>query len=125
MMTYLAIAVGGALGAMSRFGLMTLIGNVASSRFPWGTLIVNVSGSLLIGVLYVLISEKMLLSAEARALLIVGFLGAFTTFSTFSLDALLLVQQGFWLQACAYLMSSVLICVLATWLGMALTRVLA
>lgn len=125
MMTYLAIAVGGALGAMSRFGLMTLIGNVAGSRFPWGTLIVNVSGSLLIGVLYVLISEKMLLSVEARALLIVGFLGAFTTFSTFSLDTLLLIQQGFWLQACAYLMSSVLICVLATWLGMALTRLLA
>ena len=108
MMTYLAIAVGGALGAMSRFAL-----------------IVNVSGSLLIGVLYVLISEKMLLSVEARALLIVGFLGAFTTFSTFSLDTLLLIQQGFWLQACAYLMSSVLICVLATWLGMALTRLLA
>lgn len=125
MMTYLAIALGGAAGALSRYGLMTLVSNVLGSRLPWGTLLVNISGSLLIGVLYVLISEKMLLSNEARALLIVGFLGAFTTFSTFSLDTMLLIQQGWLVQAVAYMLASVMICVLATWLGMALTRLLA
>lgn len=125
MMTYLAIAVGGAIGALSRYGLMSLVTSIAGNRLPWGTLLVNISGSLLIGVLYVLISEKMLLSSEARALLIVGFLGAFTTFSTFSLDTVLLIQQGWLLQAVGYMLASVMICVVATWLGMALARVLA
>lgn len=124
-MTYLAIAVGGAIGALSRFGLMNLVASLLGNRLPWGTLLVNISGSLLIGILYVLVSEKMLLSADARALLIVGFLGAFTTFSTFSLDSILLIQQGWLVQAIAYMLASVMICVLATWLGMALARLLA
>jgi fluoride exporter len=115
---------------MSRYFLMNLVqttlsGRLPGDQFPWGTWIVNVSGSLLIGVLYVLIAEKMPLPPGARALLIVGFLGAFTTFSTFSIDALLLIQQGWLLQATAYIVSSVLVCVLVTWLGMALTRLLA
>lgn len=125
MMTYLAIALGGAVGALSRYGLINLITSLAGNRLPWGTLLVNISGSLLIGVLYVLISEKMLLSGEARALLIVGFLGAFTTFSTFSLDTMLLIQQGWLLQAAGYILASVMICMLATWVGMVLARLLA
>lgn len=125
MMTYVAIALGGAIGAFSRFGLMNLVASMLGNRLPWGTLLVNVCGSLLIGVLYVLVSERMLLSGEARALLMVGFLGAFTTFSTFSLDTVLLIQQGWLLQAIAYMLASVMICVLATWLGMALARLLA
>lgn len=124
-MIYLAIALGGAIGALSRYGLMNLVAHLLGHRLPWGTLLVNVSGSLLIGVLYVLISEKMLMSGEARALLIVGFLGAFTTFSTFSLDTVLLIQQGWLVQAIGYMLASVMICVLATWLGMALARLLA
>ncbi len=127
---YLAIAVGGALGAMSRYGLMNLVqttlsGRLPGDQFPWGTWVVNVSGSLLIGILYVLIAEKMTLPSEARALLVVGFLGAFTTFSTFSLDTLLLIQQGWLLQAITYIVSSVVVCILLTWLGMVLTRLLA
>lgn len=120
----LAVALGGALGAVSRYWLIGVVSAASNHRFPWGTLAVNVIGSLLIGMMYVLISERMALSEQWRAVLIVGYLGAFTTFSTFSLDALLLAQEGFLLQALAYIVSSVLICLLCAWLGIALMRAL-
>lgn len=121
---YLAIAAGGAVGAMARYWLMTLVDGLTESRFPLGTLVVNICGSVLIGVFFVLISEKMVLSQEMRALLVVGFVGAFTTFSTFSLDTLMLLQYGYILQAMAYVAASVLLCLLGTWLGMTAMRAL-
>lgn len=125
MMTYsFAVAIGGALGAVSRYWLMTFVSNVSSHRIPWGTLAVNVLGSFVIGMLYILISERMLMSEQWRAILIVGYLGAFTTFSTFSLDAVILMQQGFFLQAGSYILASVVLCLLFAWLGIALMRVL-
>lgn len=124
MMYSLAVALGGAFGAVSRYWLIGAVSSATNHRFPWGTLAVNVLGSLLIGVMYVLITERMALSEQWRAVLIVGYLGAFTTFSTFSLDALLLAQEGFLLQALAYILSSVLICLLCAWLGIALMRAL-
>jgi CrcB protein len=124
MMYSLAVALGGALGAVSRYWLIAAVSNASNHRFPWGTLVVNVLGSLVIGVMYVLISERMVLSEQWRAVLIVGYLGAFTTFSTFSLDALLLLQEGFVLQALTYIVSSVVICLLCAWLGIVLMRVL-
>lgn len=125
MMVYsLAAAVGGALGAVSRYWLMLWIGSLAGTRFPWGTAVVNVLGSVVIGVLYVLISERMLLSEQWRGLLVVGYLGAFTTFSTFSLDTLLLLQDGRWLPALGYVAGSVLLCLAGAWLGMLLMRAL-
>ena len=87
----LTIALGGALGALSRYWMISVLGG---GRFPWGTFTVNVLGSCLIGVMYVLISEKAVLSDQWRSLLMVGYLGAFTTFSSFSLDALLLLQAA-------------------------------
>lgn len=125
MMVYsLAVALGGALGAVSRYWLMLWIGSLAGTRFPWGTAVVNVLGSVVIGVLYVLISERMLLSEQWRGLLVVGYLGAFTTFSTFSLDTLLLLQDGRWLPALGYVAGSVLLCLAGAWLGMLLMRAL-
>ncbi|MDP1930669.1 MAG: fluoride efflux transporter CrcB [Gammaproteobacteria bacterium] len=115
----LAVAAGGALGAVSRYWLVSAMG---ASRFPWGTLTVNVAGSVLIGVLYVLITEKAVLSEQWRALLVVGYLGAFTTFSTFSLDALMLLQDGRLLHAGLYVLGSVVICLLGAWLGIMLMR---
>ena len=130
-MIYLAIALGGAIGALSRYGMMNLVGQVVAqsaapwNTCPWGTLLVNLLGSLAIGMVYVLFAEKMLLTAEVRALVVVGMLGAFTTFSTFSLDTILLIEQGWIGQAVLYTLASVVFCVLAVWLGMALMRLLA
>lgn len=125
MMVYsLAVAMGGALGALSRYWLMLWIGSLASTRLPWGTALVNVLGSVAIGLLYVLISERLLLSEQWRGLLVVGYLGAFTTFSTFSLDTLLLLQEGRWLAALGYVAGSVLLCLTGAWLGMLLMRAL-
>lgn len=107
-MQWLAIALGGALGAMARYGVTIYSASlmestlVMNARFPLGTLFVNVVGSALIGVCYVLIIEKGALSPEWRHILMVGFLGAFTTFSTFSLDALNMWQNGHQFLALSY-----------------------
>ncbi|TFH73229.1 fluoride efflux transporter CrcB [Gammaproteobacteria bacterium LSUCC0112] len=130
-LSWTAIAMGGAAGALARHGAITLVqrwNTIATGMFnglPLGTWLVNVSGSLLIGILYVLLVERLPVNADLRALLMVGFLGAFTTFSTFSLDTLLLIERGLMIQALLYTLSSVVFCLLATWLGMALTRTLA
>jgi len=107
-MQWIAIALGGALGAMARFAMTNFSATyvesslLMNSRFPLGTLLVNVLGSALIGVCYVLIIEKGALAPEWRHVLMVGFLGAFTTFSTFSLDALNMWQNGHQILALSY-----------------------
>ena len=125
MNTFVAVAVGGALGAVSRysFGLVTfaLIGN----RFPWATLGVNVVGSFLIGLAAVLIGDRIVDGELWRPLIIVGFLGAFTTFSAFSLDTLLLLQQGNYNTALAYMLGSVALCLGGTVSGMQLAKFFA
>ena len=125
MNTFVAVAVGGALGAVSRysFGLvaLALIGN----RFPWATLGVNVVGSFLIGLAAVLIGDRILDGELWRPLIIVGFLGAFTTYSAFSLDTLLLLQQGNYNSALAYMLGSVALCLGATVAGMQLAKIFA
>ncbi len=119
---YLAVAIGGAIGAVSRYWMMSMVVSLSTMRFPLGTFLVNVLGSLLIGILFVVLTERSALSAEWRALLVVGYVGAFTTFSTFSLDALQLLQEGYVLQAVSYIVASVVVCMLATWLGIVAMR---
>lgn len=121
---YLAIALGGALGAVCRYWLVSLVEQRNTTLLPLGTLTVNILGSLCIGILFVVLTEKIQLAAYLRPLLVIGFLGAMTTFSTFSLDALLLIQQGLLASAIFYLVASVFSCLLAAWAGMTLVRLL-
>ena len=124
MNTYIAIAFGGALGAISRFWIHTAVQRFNGSSFPLGTFAVNILGSFLIGVFFVVLAEKAQLSESWRPLIVVGFLGAMTTFSTFTLDALLLFEQGNYNTAFFYIASSVALCLFAAFTGMQVTRVM-
>ena len=118
--TLLAVAAGGALGAVSRFLLSTWVeGRFPESAFPWGTFTVNVVGSFCLGLLAGLSHEGRLLSSPtARQLLAIGFLGAFTTFSTFSLETLVALRLGVPRVALANVVFSVACGLLACWAGL-------
>jgi len=118
----LLIAFGGAAGALCRHWLMNAVNTWHHVLFPYGTLAVNVIGSLFIGIMYVLIVEKLSLHADWRNITIIGFLGAFTTFSTFSLEAVTLLENGQIMTALVYVLSSVVLCIIAVWVAMILTR---
>jgi len=121
-MQWFTIALGGALGAVCRYWVSSSLLPITSFKFPYATLSVNVLGSLFMGMLYVLIVEKGGLPDHARNLLMVGFLGAFTTFSTFSLDAISLWQNGGQFMALTYVLSSLFLCLLAAIAAIWLTR---
>ena len=121
-MQLIAIAAGGALGAVTRFLVSNGVYSWLGRGFPWGTLTVNGVGSMLMGLLFVLLTERLALGPQWRAFLLVGFLGAFTTFSTFSLETLSLIEGGEWLRAVANMVGSVLLCVGAAWVGVVVGR---
>ena len=120
-MNWLAVALGGSLGAMSRYGLALVLPH-APGRFPWATFSVNVLGSLLLAVAFVWIVEKSALPLIWRHLIMVGFLGAFTTFSTFSMESLALLHSGQIKLAVMYIVSSVVMCIAAAAVGYSLSH---
>lgn len=117
---FLMVATGGAFGAMARYAVS--ISMPVTVGFPWATFIVNVLGSLLIGIAYVVLVENPVFSPFWRDLLVVGFLGAFTTFSTFSIETLGLVQNHELSVAVVYVVSSLIFCIVAAFLGVSLAR---
>ncbi len=121
-MQVLAIAIGGAAGAVLRFWMSTGIYSIFGRGFPYGTLAVNVLGSFLMGLTTVLLLERMAVSAEWRAALLIGLLGAFTTFSTFSMETWHLIAEGAMGKALLNMALSVLLCLLAVWFGIILGR---
>jgi fluoride exporter len=119
----LAVALGGSFGAVFRFLVSTGIYQWLGRGFPYGTLVVNIIGSFLLGLLTeALIVQKVTFAHDYRAAILVGFIGAFTTFSTFSLETLYLIEQGSLTKAAGNIFVSVTACILAVWLGLLCSR---
>ncbi|WP_100657281.1 fluoride efflux transporter CrcB [Alteromonas flava] len=112
-MNYMYVALGGALGACLRYFIMLKADLWFGKAMPFGTLAVNVAGSFLLGVFYAVMHQEAPIDNPYRAFFAIGLLGAFTTFSTFSYDTLLLLQQGEWLKALANIGLNVFVCILA------------
>lgn len=121
-MQWVMIALGGALGSVARFAAVTYLTPLLNYRFPFGTFVVNILGSFLIGVAYVLLVEKATLSGEWRLFFMTGILGGFTTFSAFSLEMLQMWQEGRVLVSIIYALSSVVLGLLMAYVGMQLTQ---
>lgn len=119
---WLAVAAGGAFGAMARHGVSKIALHFLGPNFPWGTLAANVAGSFAMGLLIVWLSAREPSSTALRAFLTVGLLGAFTTFSTFSLDVVTLYRDRTVMIAAAYLLASVILSVSGLVAGLALGR---
>ena len=119
MFMYLWVAIGGALGSVGRYWLSGLIADRFGSTFPWGTIIVNISGCLVIGFFNTLTGTegRWLVSPAARTFFMIGICGGYTTFYSFSLQTLNLVNDGEWLYAGANILYSVALCLAGVWLG--------
>ena len=118
----LLIAAGGATGALLRFWMSNGVSGVLGRGFPYGTMAVNIIGSFVMGFLFTWMMARGNMSPEGRSALTVGLLGAFTTFSTFSIETMNLVESGELSRAGINILLSVLLCLLGCWLGMMLGR---
>lgn len=118
----IAIALGGAIGSLSRHFLSGLVQGTVGGNFPWGILAVNVIGGFLLGIVVEAAALKYSLAPEMRAFLTTGILGGFTTFSAFSLDTALFLERGELVPAAAYVLASVVLSVAALFLGLLLVR---
>jgi fluoride exporter len=122
MATYLWVALGGALGSVARYWMTNAVAALTGPRFPWGTIIINVVGSFVIGLVAYATAPvgRVPISFDIRAFILVGICGGYTTFSSFSVQTLELARQGYWLEAGANIVLSVVLCLAAVWGGYAL-----
>ncbi len=116
------IALGGAVGAIARYQLAAMIQARVPAGFPWGTFIVNITGCLVMGVATTLLTERLIVHPNWRFLIPIGFIGAYTTFSTFELETFRAVTDGDWLVGGLNVVGSVLAGYVALWLGVVLSR---
>ena len=123
MQAILLVGAGGAVGALARFGCTTLAGRLLPLSFPLATLLINIAGSVMMGVFVGLMIRFMPPGENNMRLFVaVGALGSFTTFSTFSLDTIGLIERGALLQAGAYVLLSVVVCLIGLYLGLLMSR---
>lgn len=119
MLSYLLVAAGSAIGGTLRFWLAALITDATAATFPWGTLVINITGSVVIGFFSTLTGTdgRYLVPIEWRNFVMVGICGGYTTFSSFSLQTLSLAQGGNYVSAAANVVGSVILCLLGVWIG--------
>ncbi len=122
MKTALIIGLGGFLGSVSRYYSQQLASKLLPGTFPFGTFLVNIVGCLLIGITYAYLQKQRAVPAEWNLFLLVGFIGSYTTYSTFALEKVQLLQSGDYLTVSSYLILSVAIGLIATWAGIYLVR---
>jgi CrcB protein len=120
----LAIAAGGAVGSVLRYWMSAWVHSLAGRGFPYGTLAVNVLGCLLMGFLFALFVERLSSDSIVRAGILIGVLGGFTTFSSFSIETFNLLEDGLWLKAGVNAGASLVLCLAATWIGVITARAL-
>jgi CrcB protein len=123
-MTLVFIAIGGAAGAMSRYLVQGWVEELAGGRFPWGTFVVNISGSFFLGVVFALAIDRALLAPEVRVPLMIGFISSYTTFSTLMLESWRLVEEGDYLFVFTNLVGSIVVGMFAVVAGLVLGRYL-
>lgn len=121
-MPLILIGLGGFAGAISRYLVDGLVTDRTAGSFPWGTLVVNATGSLVLGLLFAMTTERAILPAEIRGPVLIGFIGAYTTFSTYMLESWGLIEVGSYVQAVANVGGSVLIGLVAVAAGLAIGR---
>ena len=123
-MNFILVFLGGGIGASARYWMQGAVHRMAGAGFPYGTLAVNVLGSLLIGVLLSLFEERFVVNSSLRVFLTIGILGGFTTFSSFSYETIALLRDGSFGLSLWNIGSSIVLCLGATWLGMVLGKLL-
>jgi CrcB protein len=123
---YLIVALGGAIGTVARYWLSGVVAQMVGETFPWGTLLINVTGSFVIGFFAALTGPdgRVFVGATGRQFVMVGICGGYTTFSAFSLQTLNLLNDGEYAYASAYIVASVVLCLLAVWIGAVLASML-
>lgn len=124
MIRYVMLALGGALGAIARYQVTLLVQNRVPVGFPWGTFVVNVTGCLVMGIATTLLTERLVVHPEWRYLIPIGFIGSYTTFSAFEMEAFHAGAEGAFLIAGAYVVSSVIAGYIALWAGVVIARLL-
>jgi len=124
LLNYLWIALGAVVGASARYSLSLLIARRFSTAFPYGTLLINITGSLVVGFFLVFSTERVLLDPRWRLLIVIGFCGSYTTFSSYAFESFALMEQGQWLMSGINIIGSNILCLAAVLAGAAIARAL-
>jgi CrcB protein len=121
---YVMIALGGAVGAIARYQIAAMVQARIPAGFPWGTFVVNTSGCLVMGIAATLLTDRLVMNPNWRYLVPIGFIGAYTTFSTFEMETFRAVSEGAWLVGAANVVGSVVAGYVALWLGVVLAKII-